>query len=418
MTNQSGWSFRRALETPQALPADVGSSGDTAASLAVEARRAAYKTPNGVLRLPQDGESLEAFLAAASVNIADLPEPLAAVAWKSLITKPQAIYPLKPSGMAEDLEARGILPASNTTMRQLVLGQAVALPPVGAGGTRHMLGLAVLTLQSPPKTSSPTIQAWLHAEWHETTRAAAVHVETFIRRTVQIKRTAAGVLLAPDVWTRWGSDPGWRTRVELAAESFGFEARVLSLSAELFGHTRDDLLGRTPGHLLVVQGDSSRGAVKGAGSIIANWTHATGNLRSPRFLGAISGLDPIESLREQFARMAGLSDSLHSLQFLDTGEQVKGEPRFPIRDIDECRVDESGRHYLHEVSANLWWTRDTARHGGTVFKTYVARDGELVFEADRNREGERIDGKFKGRVGRRVRFSDLHGCATAASHIQ
>jgi RHS repeat-associated protein len=62
-----------------------------------------------------------------------------------------------------------------------------------------------------------------------------------------------------------------------------------------------------------------------------------------------------------------------------------------------------GRTYVKHASTGLWWSRDTAGHGGSAFKVYKELPGgTLEWIADADEFGNYISGKHKGPIGRRV----------------
>lgn len=90
---------------------------------------------------------------------------------------------------------------------------------------------------------------------------------------------------------------------------------------------------------------------------------------------------------------------------------------FPFPNALECRHDQSGRPYLLQQGTSLWWTRDTAGHGGIVFKTYRRLGDVLVHQADRDGEGDEVPGKFKGEAGREVALGELTACSHPHTHL-
>jgi hypothetical protein len=76
---------------------------------------------------------------------------------------------------------------------------------------------------------------------------------------------------------------------------------------------------------------------------------------------------------------------------------------------DAIRADRSGRRYLRHKDTGLWWTKDTAGHGGSAFKVYQQEGQFLVHFKDADKYGRYIESKHKGPKGRIIRLDDLHG---------
>ncbi|MDV8147433.1 polymorphic toxin-type HINT domain-containing protein [Arthrobacter sp. B10-11] len=59
-------------------------------------------------------------------------------------------------------------------------------------------------------------------------------------------------------------------------------------------------------------------------------------------------------------------------------------------------------------SDGLWWSRDTAGHGGSVWKVYEESSRGLIWRADANQYGDFIVGKHKSDIGTFIPWKDLH----------
>ncbi|MBW9214981.1 HINT domain-containing protein [Mumia sp. zg.B53] len=56
----------------------------------------------------------------------------------------------------------------------------------------------------------------------------------------------------------------------------------------------------------------------------------------------------------------------------------------------------------------LWWSRDTAGHGGSTWKVYTESSRRLIWRADANQYGDFIIGKHKSDVGTFIPWKDLN----------
>lgn len=59
-------------------------------------------------------------------------------------------------------------------------------------------------------------------------------------------------------------------------------------------------------------------------------------------------------------------------------------------------------------SDGLWWSKDTAGHGGSAWKVYEESSRGLIWRADANQYGDFIVGKHKSDIGTFIPWKDLH----------
>lgn len=67
-----------------------------------------------------------------------------------------------------------------------------------------------------------------------------------------------------------------------------------------------------------------------------------------------------------------------------------------------------GHTYWRHSTTGLWWSRDTAGHGGSAFKVYMEdADGNLIWFRDADEFGDFISPqqKHKGPRGRQITLS-------------
>lgn len=68
------------------------------------------------------------------------------------------------------------------------------------------------------------------------------------------------------------------------------------------------------------------------------------------------------------------------------------------------------RTYWRHKSTGLWWSKDTAGHGGCAFKVYTEdANGKLIHYRDADEFGDFISPakKHKGPIGKQVTFSGI-----------
>jgi hypothetical protein len=73
----------------------------------------------------------------------------------------------------------------------------------------------------------------------------------------------------------------------------------------------------------------------------------------------------------------------------------------------DLQINVGGRMYYRHKTTGLWWSRDTAGHGGSAFKVYREdATGNLAWFRDADQYGDFISPlrKHKGSVGRVISF--------------
>ncbi|MEJ1230877.1 MAG: hypothetical protein WDM88_10180 [Galbitalea sp.] len=105
--------------------------------------------------------------------------------------------------------------------------------------------------------------------------------------------------------------------------------------------------------------------------------------------------DALASVREKFATLVDVAPSLHPLVRIEPPAIRESLPQMPITPT-RC-LHHGSNVYVEDSETDLWWTRDFANHGTTIFKTYTKNATHLVFESDRDEHGTTIVGKYKGR---------------------
>jgi hypothetical protein len=63
--------------------------------------------------------------------------------------------------------------------------------------------------------------------------------------------------------------------------------------------------------------------------------------------------------------------------------------------------------FSRHKTTKLWWSKDNAGHGGSVWKVFDETSKSLEWKADADRYGDFIVGKYKGPTGTSIPFSEL-----------
>jgi len=94
-----------------------------------------------------------------------------------------------------------------------------------------------------------------------------------------------------------------------------------------------------------------------------------------------------------------------------TNNPLTGRNPWSITSENTDRVmyhDKFGTFYRAK-SDGLWWTRDQAGHGGSIWKIYRETSKGLEWYADADLYGDFIAGKYKGRTGKFISWKELSG---------
>lgn len=71
-------------------------------------------------------------------------------------------------------------------------------------------------------------------------------------------------------------------------------------------------------------------------------------------------------------------------------------------------VGQDVRTVSKSKSDGLWWSRDSAGHGGSACKVNEESSRGLIWRADANQYGDFIVGKHKSDIGTFIPWKDLH----------
>jgi hypothetical protein len=143
---------------------------------------------------------------------------------------------------------------------------------------------------------------------------------------------------------------------------------------------------------------------------------AVGSLDLAVTMGAEGvGLDPICFSRGRgaagtanAARELAQSESLRREVGALGGEVTRRAPKLwnITREMTDATKNIKGRMYYRHKSTGLWWSRDTAEHGGSAWKVFTEeKGGTLHWYHDADEFGNFIDraAKHKGPIGKVLR---------------
>ncbi|WP_307448335.1 MULTISPECIES: hypothetical protein [Microbacterium] len=276
-----------------------------------------------------------------------------------------------------------------------IIDGEVEFPRMGAVGVLSVL---------PSDVDKKVIEgAWLDVGWfHSTTTMAEsiakvpglVALPPKAHRLVQI-------LLADDLVDE---DPALLENLARFAHVLGVKPIIHRVVADRAGGVATDVLRTNPSELLVI----------GAGvhdAPVSAFTARYGGSNLHRSL-ADSGEDAFRWFAENLPRIVGVGPALIGLRALMADP---ARPPLPVRSPDLCRHHGSNV-YVRDATSKIWWTRDFAQHGGSIFKTYLQIDGQLRWQADHDGDGKVITKKWKGSEGRTIHMRETTVCSNPAKH--
>lgn len=93
--------------------------------------------------------------------------------------------------------------------------------------------------------------------------------------------------------------------------------------------------------------------------------------------------------------------------YKDCKEGKSRNPWRPTREgtKDVLRCGKFGRFY-QSVSDELWWSKDLAGHGGSVWKVFKQEGNALIWQFDADEYGNNIGDKHKGPTGKNISLKD------------
>lgn len=373
-----------------------------------------YVTDLGKFALPNSGPGMRRLQALGTRAIPGLGEEESRAAWSSLLQMPRVIlHPILPAGTQWVSTEGAVKPEM---LRQLTLVSVFRHDAEALDGgvirDARFAGVATLTL-AMSKTRGGTSDAWLTTTWHESTRSfmsalepvfAAVGIaHTSFSRSIAVVFNGDQIDLA---------DSLRQNQIRTSAAVAGVEVQLMNLSAgQDAAFVAKTLSHRVPNQLILV----------GDGEPLEEVANAFGDSNGYDRVIVVahdSYDDVLQYLRERFAAAVGVSPSLHLQIEHDTSTQPKSSKiPFPFdAEPKDCLHLDDGRRYLSDPVTGLYWTRDTAKHGGVQFKTYTRTKTHLVFESDRSDDGSKISNKHKGQTLFQIELSDLNRCSNAQAH--
>ena len=410
MSPQADVHLRRLVEGAVPLGGGRAASqgkGEHALGQGIRARkRYAVSQGRSDIPLPEVGEGFQRLALEVGTRIPGISPDEETAAWRALLDSPSMAVEVAVPNREILLQER-ITPAdiSGATLRRVILG--TVLHPLNEnldGGTLNaarMAGIAALTVQLGPDGRQAR-DAWIDVQWPTSARQLAVSLERFVE-PLRSRSPGGEVALVIDEERVGLVDDDFEAALRHAAAVSGFHLAVHRHTPALRGATTTGLRRNQPAWLIFV----------GKGTAINATRDSLADVVGPSRIQQVdtaSRAELHEILRENFIALGGVAPSLHLLQpSAPPSPETASVHKMPIDPADCLHQGAGGHAYVRDRTTDLWWTRDTAGHAETVFKSYKLENATLIHEADMDGEGNVIP-KFKGDVGRRVAIAGLHPC--------
>lgn len=380
--------------------------------IGIKARRT-YATSTGYVHLPTYGEGLKRLKSVVSEPVLSLDAQMSRAAWHAVLDQPELILPVTVSWEALLTDQITVDQAQLPRVRRVVLArvlrQGSETLSQGVLASSRLAGIAVLTVLMH-SNGRGVENGWMTGIWLESTRALVTALDPIFAASGRAPRkdgTRVGLLIpeknnslvpveAVDQLKRSASFSG--LTLEIHRHSGGAHANVAATIA-----------GRRPSHLLVLGSDPSVNPIREAFEIASALGRAD-------LLTAVTVEDALASIREKFATLVDVAPSLHPLIRIDRPLVVESLPQMPITPT-RC-LHHGSNVYIEDGENSMWWTRDFANHGTTIFKTYTRSATHLIFESDRDEGGARIVGKHKGEQGLFLPLTEMVPCSHPDSHVK
>jgi hypothetical protein len=332
-------------------------------------------------------------------------------AWAALLGRPQLIVTLNVTSTQQLYDSGIPIPETVPVHRIRRVGLAAVLAPPeerlqdGFLSGQRLAVAAVLTVQLRPNQDTSADNAWLSTIWTHTTSDLVRQLEPMFEQTTPATISASAISSLYLVVTASRDDivdEATVHRIESCAGVFGMKVTVLRQATITKGDLSEMLVRRSPRYVLVVGlNDSAMQA------LLAPY-FATTPAAKALFVDREGSHDLIEGTREALQAFVNVSPGLLPIGPAPV-QRTARRPRMHVDDPGRCLHDKSNRAYVEDRATGLWWTRDTAHHAGSIFKTYERRERVLYHEACRDADGKVIT-KWKSDIGATVALADLHAC--------
>jgi hypothetical protein len=114
----------------------------------------------------------------------------------------------------------------------------------------------------------------------------------------------------------------------------------------------------------------------------------------------------VERLHTYFVSRIGIL--VHNQCAAGTEERIRGLWQITKEGTDAAGYSERFGSFFRHKTTGLWWAKDTAGHGGSVWKVFQETKKGLKWIADADKYGDFIVGKHKSPTGTFIPWGDLH----------
>ncbi|MCS5714697.1 hypothetical protein NVV95_09045 [Herbiconiux sp. CPCC 205716] len=411
MTSGADHHLRRLVEKAASLDEAVsrlGKRNSHELGLGITKKRE-YSTPTGKVKLPTYGPALSALSEAVCQPVQAFDEKNSQGCWGILLGAPGAVIQM-PQLTSDELARQGLDVGATdiSKLRQLAL-IAVIRPSREWDDSQALTqerlgGIGLLTL-APDDHGPGARMAWLRTRWANTTREFVSFLEPIYARAGYLDRPVKPRVAVVIDQNFAGGDP--RTTINslrATAAVCGLRVEGFVRDASTHQNVLNSLTKEPHGHLITL------GSGAGMDAVQATFRKTPAGAVAGR-ISDVSENSPLESLRERFTKIAGVSAALQPVL-----EPPHGFLTMPITPVD-CLHD-GAFVYVRSSETDLWWTKDLDRHGGAVFKTYTKINNRLEFQADRDAQGDIVTKKRKGDTRRVIPLHTLNPCNRLATNTE
>jgi hypothetical protein len=364
-------------------------------------------------RLPVAPIGLEQIRSVISKPIAWLADELAPVAWGNLIGQPRLLVELLPPSLESLLEAGFTVPASTdmSRLRQLAIATVVHPATLAINDDYELTdfrlaGVARIILLTSPNRPDTSEEAWLEAEWTDSSVRLAEQLERLLNlapdETRHIGRKRPALLFAaPDVAERLGS------QLKAAALVCGFHLSIYTEHEKgFYGEALKEIRASAP--LVLVQHTVRNNIVD-----ILRVCEGVPDCHAVDLDDRANEI-LLDEVRRKTLAEVGIGASLFVragslIQELTVEPPASVLPPLPLTVCTAITIHKTfGRFERgNEFDGWHWFSRDRAGHGGIAFKKFIANQSGLTWAADLDDAGRIVTAKHKGDVGRYISWSEF-----------
>lgn len=328
--------------------------------------------------------------------------------WDDFFTNPGMLAEVVTS--SADQEKVPVAIKEDQELRRVALCSVYRHPDEVATDRARLAVLGQLTILKD-RSRNTALSSWFEASLHTTTRSLQLGLESI--SGIRVEGAAGAQRLQIVIAEEFVEDfESARRSLERSAWVAGIHPEFLLADKSRYENTKASLSTKATNRALFI-GNLLNTSLYDS-FILARGTESAVQFDTGLKLGTN---DFLSAFRETAARLAGFDGDL-KLRMTPLAPSREGRPKIPIQSPEKC-LHNGNFVYVYDRSTELWWTRDLAGHGGSVFKTYTQEGKILYHQSERDAEGHVIADKHKGPTNISVQMNDLASCGliTQKDHL-